>query len=298
MNAPLRLQPISYRLMTQGPLADQIKREYELAEMLDAHGFGFLTELPPKLIQATLTVKQEALRIFSDGNWPEVLSTWPRSKHGQLGPTGEGEEHYNESGGGKREASEKKRYISVDHEANGWYAKDEVRRLIPFIFRERYEMALKIASAYEAGRKLERGAVRSLLSLDHDSHTTMRINWYPSDGFSLDHTDTCSLTLLDFEEGVEIEHPHGSKRYVEITGARPGDLIINKGDILTKAIEGADVKSTRHRVRVHADRHRRGRVTIPTFFHPDTKAVFPDGQNIWQWATNKFHAEGAAADRA
>jgi hypothetical protein len=292
----LHLSPVSLKLL-HGPLADQYKEERKLTAMLRDYGFGFLTDSDPDLFDKTQKLRHMVHGVFRPDVWPEVLRTWPRTKHGCLGPTDVGEETHIDDEGKSRETAEKKCYIAVDQTGNGWHGDPEACELIQFVFRKRFQIALKVARVFENGSNLKPGTLAGLLSMDENTHSTMRINWYPPGGFSLDHTDTCALTVLDYEPGIEIEHPQGSENYVRLEGAKPGDLIINLGDTFTRVLGGVDQLSTRHRVKVPDNLSPEGRVTMPVFINTRLDACFPDGENIHDWAAAKFGAEGAAADR-
>lgn len=294
----LRLQPVNLTLAHSSP-EDQRRFRHGLRDLFDEYGFALLTGVPTKLVAATNLLKQSALPVFQDEAWAEVMRTWPRLKHGQLGPTGEGEEvHLDAKTREARDISELKRYVSVDARGDGWGYDDEVRKQIPLVFQARYQIALKLALAYEEARAAKPGTLSGKLSIAPETHTTGRVQWYPAKGFSLDHTDKCAITVIDFEEGLEIEHPKKSDQYQALEGAKPGDLAVNIGDITSRIFDGEFALSTRHRASVPASCGEHGRIVFPTFFHTSREAVFPNGENIWQWCVDEWAKEGAATDRA
>ncbi len=295
----LKMTPLSLSLM-KGPRSDRLRFEMGLGRMFDEYGFALLTDAHPKLVEQTIELKQHALPYFLSPRWEEeVVANWPLRKHGQLGPTSEYEEkHLDAKTGNSRDKGELKRYVSVNAEGEGWEAQDNVRKLLPKIFGRRYSIGLQVARSYENARLLKPGTLSNMLSMGLNTHTTARIQWYPSNGYSIDHTDKCAITVLDFEPGLQIESPQGSGNYLELVGAQPGDLVINLGDTFSRMLNKDKTLSTRHRVQVPSTCAASGRIVFPLFIHTNLSALFPDGENVWQWCVDEWSRESHVSERA
>lgn len=295
----LKLNPLSMSLF-HGNRGSQILFERRLREMFDQYGFALITDVHSEMVRQTFQLKKCALPYFLDPVWQdEVVAKWPLRKHGQLGPTSEYEEkHLDPASGEVRDKGELKRYVSVDAKGQGWEVDDEVRALIPQILSKRYSIGIQISMAYENAHGKKPGTLSNMLSLCEKSYTTARVQWYPSNGYSITHTDKCAITVLDFEPGLQIEYPQGSGTYVELEGANPGDIVINLGDTFSRMLYGEGVLSTRHQVVVPETCPEQGRIVFPLFIHAAPDAVFPDGENVKAWCEREWSRESHVGERA
>jgi isopenicillin N synthase-like dioxygenase len=281
----LHIEPVNY----QDAISDDPDRrkdaQQKMGKLLEQYGFGFWTntQLPVHRVSILYAGGLECME-----KWDEVMAKSPRQHLGMVGPTGMDEEQHPDFD------PEHKMYIALDHVGNGWPSWIPGQVSAQEVFKRLYDIGVNTVRALEVHRMQEEGYLSDHLSFAQPpkSHTSARLNLYPQDvGFSRAHEDTGVVASLLWKPGLMVKQ---GDEYVELVGAKDGDVVVNIGASGSRFLTGYFHLSTWHHVR----KMPHDRVSFVVFVHTDNEVCFPGtNEKVFDWCSERFVSRGGTEDR-
>lgn len=281
----LHLKPVDYQDAISDDPARRADAQQKMGQMLSQYGFGFWTNVRIPNYRITL--------LYSAGlecmeRWEEVVARSSREHLGMIGPTGINEETHPNS------EPECKMYIAVDANGKGFPSDIPGGGSATLLFDHLYMIGFVTVRMLELHRGHPDGYLSGELTrgIPPKSHTSARLNLYPKNiGFSTPHEDTGIVAALLWKPGLMIKQ---GDEYVELVGAKDGDVVVNIGASGSKYFTGLFGMSTWHCVR----KMNEDRVSFVVFVHTNKHTCFPGTvENVYKWCSDRFTRRGGTVDR-